>query len=229
MTVIIVFFLRGNDCRCFYSIKIRAAGHFARLFAPWMPCPTRPGAGCFTVCELTFFGMSNGAGQGRRSMCRPCPVGLASQIRGGGIPMGFCAPVPTSAAWLLGLPCPAAGLCQRCGGWALAHPSRPGPRPHPKGRTATQKDAAGAARGPKHNNARTGTKAHGSTAKGRANHPKPPTLAAPREGRQAQNRGAVERRTRGRAYPGGRVLGRLPRPPRDGHCRGAQGGRKAPP
>lgn len=110
-------------------------------------------------------------------------------------------------------------------------PALPGQAPGPTRRVAQprEKQRLGRQGGPKHNSARTGTKAHGSTAKGRANHPKPPTLAAPREGRQAQNRGAVERRTRGRAYPGGRVLGRLPRSPRDGHCRGAQGGRQAPP
>ena len=201
-----------------------------RLFAPWMPWHTRPGAGCFTVCELTFFGMSSGAGQGRRSMCRPWTGGLAPQVRGGGFPRGN--------------PCPRANLCGLAAGPAVpccgaVPPLRrvgtcppflsQAPGPTRRAAQPREKKRLGRQGGPKHNNARTGTKAHGSTAKGRANHPKPPTLAAPREGRQAQNRGAVERRTRGRAYPGGRVLGRLPRPPRDGHCRGAQGGRQAPP
>lgn len=76
-----------------------------RLFAPWMPCPTRPGAGCFTVCELTFFGLSSGVGQGRRSMCRPWPGGLAPQVRGGGFPRGN--------------PCPRAHLCGLAAGPAV--------------------------------------------------------------------------------------------------------------
>lgn len=198
-----------------------------RLFAPWMPCPTRPCAGCFTVCELTFFGLSSGVGKGRRSMCRPLPVGLASQIRGGGIPRGFRAPVPTSAAWLLGLPRPAAGLCQRCGGWARAHPSRLGPRPHPKGSTATRKETAGAARGAKTQQRPNGHKCTRQHSQGASKPPKAPHPCRSQGGPPSPKPGGGRAEDKRQGLPRGTCFGPItttaPRRALQGSARGPLG------
>ncbi len=135
--------------------------------------------------------------------------------------------MPTSAAWLLGLPCPAAGLCQHCGGWASAHPSRPGPRPHPKGSTATRKEAAGAARGAKPQQRPNGHKGTRQHSQGASKPPKAPHPCRSQGGPPSPKPGGGRAEDTRQGLPRGTCFGPIttivPRRALQGSARGPQG------
>jgi hypothetical protein len=124
------------------------------------------------------------------------------------------------------LPCLAAWLGLRCVGWAVAHASIPRPPAPPEGQHSPG-DTRGRAQegGTKPTTAERGNTPAETPACRGANHQKAPFLRPSQGGPPSQKPGGGRAEERSSSLARGTCFWPLIAPNRDGHCRGAQGGR----